>query len=245
MADLQDVEEILEGGRLHRPVDREVLATAIQALLFHQVIYEDLDRIGHRAYDALKAHRGFFERYFAAMGYRFVHSAREQMFALVADGPQYGSAKARLKKDETLIMLALRLLLENGMRAGTMDGLGRVPATTDDLHDSLRMIASSEAPSEGRLDEILKDLQRHGGVSLGEKDTAEKNRPLTVLPGIAVLVSDSFVEKVITWLEAGGLGADGDGDVLAFVAQTDSSATTAPLAAPETQAAEPAADMEG
>ena len=50
MADLQDVEEILEGGRLHRPVDREVLATAIQALLFHQVIYEDLDRIGHRAY---------------------------------------------------------------------------------------------------------------------------------------------------------------------------------------------------
>ena len=125
MADLQDVEEILEGGRLHRPVDREVLATAIQALLFHQVIYEDLDRIGHRAYDALKAHRGFFERYFAAMGYRFVHSAREQMFALVADGPQYGSAKARLKKDETLIMLALRLLLENGMRAGTMDGLGR------------------------------------------------------------------------------------------------------------------------
>jgi hypothetical protein len=63
MADLQDVEEILEGGRLHRPVDREVLATAIQALLFHQVIYEDLDRIGHRAYDALKAHRGFFERY--------------------------------------------------------------------------------------------------------------------------------------------------------------------------------------
>jgi len=105
---------------------------------------------------------------------------------------------ARLKKDETIVLLVLRLLYAEGI--SSLDDRGRVESTTDDIHDRLRS-AGEEPPTIKRLIEILKLFQRKGIVRIGENDPEEQLLQLTIMPGVTVLVPDVYVEAVIQWLE--------------------------------------------
>ncbi|HEY1608326.1 MAG TPA: DUF4194 domain-containing protein, partial [Paraburkholderia sp.] len=128
---------------------------------------------------------------------------REALVVLLPGDSPYGRRELRLAKDETLVLLALRLLLENGFKAGQMSEIGRVDSTTDELHDAIRTLAGTEPPIEGRLTEILQEFRRRGMVRIGERDVTDRVTPITVLPGVRHLCTDAFARAIVAWAEAG------------------------------------------
>jgi hypothetical protein len=206
MAELREVGAILDTGK----IEEEELQSALQALLFHQCLYEDWPY--PPAYRIIARHLAHIQPIVGAFGYRIVHHAVASMLVLETDSVVYGVNMARLKKDETIVLLVLRLLYAEGI--SSLDDRGRVESTTDDIHDRLRS-AGEEPPTIKRLIEILKLFQRKGIVRIGENDPEEQLLQLTIMPGVTVLVPDVYVEAVIQWLERqefeaaeAGAGAD-------------------------------------
>jgi hypothetical protein len=202
MLELEEVRELLEGRR-DAPVEKDDIEIAIQALLAHQIIYPDTSLLRRDVYDLIRQHSIFFARYFNAMGVGLTIEASTGMIALVRGRNRYGWQLARLKKDETLTMLALRLCLDEGLRAGLMDDMGRVETNTDEIFDRIRTLGKVEPPPEQRLEEILKWLRKRGGVLLHEPDRFERVTPLTILPGMRILVDDEFALTVNKWITLG------------------------------------------
>ena len=206
MLELEEVRELLDGRRGTAPVEKDDIEIAIQALLTHQIIYPDTSLLRRDTYDLIRRHSLFFERYFNAMGVALSIDPPTGMVALVRGRNRYGWQFNRLKKDETLIMLALRLALDEGLRAGLMDEMGRVETNTDEIFDRIRSLAKVEPPGESRLEEILRWLRKRGAVLLHDSDRIERVTPLTVLPGIRVLVDDEFAATVTRWIDLGSPG---------------------------------------
>ena len=215
MPDLQELEDLLTPAR-GPGVGREDVGVAIQALLFHQFLYED-SRGAKGAYDLVRRHRGFFERYVGAMGLRLVVERTEGMVGVVPGATAYAWRESRLTKDQTLVLLALRYLLEEGTRRGQMTDSGRVESTTDELQDVVRMTARTEPPGETRLVEILAEFRRRGLVRVEERDTAEQLTPIVILPAVRLVCTDEFARHVTAWADTPE-SERGEGDLLGFIA---------------------------
>lgn len=192
MAELREVAAILDAGK----IDEEALQSALQALLFHQCLYEDWPHV--QAYRIIARHLSNVQPIMGAFGYRVTHHPVSSMLVLQTSSVVYGNQMARLRKDETVVLLVLRLLYAEGV--SSLDEYGRVEITTDDVHDRLRA-AGDEPPAMPRLTEILRTFQRKGLVRIGERDAAEQLVVLSVMPGITVLVPDVYVEALVQWLE--------------------------------------------
>ena len=203
MLELDEVRDLLEGRRGSPPVEKIDIEMAIQALLTHQVVYPDTSLLRHDIYDLIRRNSTFFERYFAAMGVGINIEPSTGMIALVRGQNRYGWQFSRLKKDETLVLLALRVSYDEGLRSGLMDEAGRVETNTDEIFDRIRTLAKTEPPTESRLEEILKSLRRRGTVLLHDTDRVERLTPVTVLPGVRIVVDDIFATSVVKWIEMG------------------------------------------
>lgn len=182
----------------------EELTRALQVILKGQCIYAATSGIG-RSYELARHYAPFFRDYFACLGYRFEVAHRDQMvfLALPPEGVRHDAQGERLRKDETLVLLALRLAYEEGLRDSRVATDGTVECTTDDIADSIRSAARSDPPDEARLIEILRLFSRKGALRLGERDRLERVTPLTVMPGIAVLSPDAWMDQVRAWASAG------------------------------------------
>lgn len=203
MLQLDELRDLLEGRRGNPPVEKVDIETAIQALLARQIIYPDTSLLRREIYDLIRRQSTFFERYFNAMGVGIVIEPSTGMIALVRGQNRYGWQFSRLKKDETLVLLALRVTYDEGLRAGLMDEVGRVETNTDEIFDRIRTLAKADPPIESRLEEILKSLRRRGAILLHDTDRVERLTPVTVLPGIGILVDDVFTASVVKWVELG------------------------------------------
>lgn len=205
MRELGEFRQILDGewpegavqGR--KPTEDE-LTRAAQALLTRQCIYSSTPSLG-RTYEILRAYSSFFESYFAVLGYRFVVSPRDQMVALsVPSGEaRYDAIYERLRKDETIVLLGLRLLWEEAISNQNVDDGGIVESTTGELIDKIRTVTQGEPPEEARLLDILRIFQRHGTVRMGVRDRLEKVSPLSILPGVSIVVPDSYLEDLMQY----------------------------------------------
>ncbi|TXN60328.1 DUF4194 domain-containing protein [Methylobacterium sp. WL6] len=186
-----------------RAPDVEELTRALAVLLKGQVIYANTPGIG-RSYELARHYAPFFTDYFACLGYALTVSHRDQMVSLTLaqDGPRHDIVAERLRKDETLVLLALRLIYEEGLRDHRVSTDGLVECTTDDVTERIRTAARSDPPEETRLIEILRLIARRGGLRLGERDRAERVTPVSVLPGILVLASDAWLDRLRAWSEA-------------------------------------------
>ncbi len=188
-----------------KPPSEDELIRALQVVLKSQIVYAATPGVG-RSYELARHYAPFFTSYFACLGYGFAVSHRDQMVYLTvpSEGARHDAPGERLRKDETLVLLALRLAYEEGLRRHRVTSEGVVECTTDDIVESIRTAARSEPPEEARLIEILRFLARKGAVRLGERDRTERVTPLLVLPGIAVLSPDAWMEQVRVWASAGG-----------------------------------------
>jgi hypothetical protein len=103
------------------------------------------------------------------------------------------------------VLLALRLLYEEGLRDNRAGTDGIVECTTDEIVEKIRAVARNDPPEEGRLADILRLYARRGGLRRGERDRIERVTPLSLLPGLTVLASDAWLERLRAWSDAGEL----------------------------------------
>ncbi|MGK9169917.1 DUF4194 domain-containing protein [Inquilinus limosus] len=192
------------GRGMPEPPTEEEVTRCIQILMSRQCIYPHQHHLA-RPYNimATTEYQGFFQKYFAVMGLEFYFDTRSRMVALRFPGVErrrYDWQASRLKRDETLVLLALKLAYEEGFRANIMGARGEVEITTNDLVDKLEMIARVTL-EETRLNDILGLLKRKGVLELGERDPVERVCPLTILSGIEVAVPESYVQQISDWVD--------------------------------------------
>jgi hypothetical protein len=208
--EIDEFREIVDGewpgGAIQgRKPNAEEMRRALQVMLTRQCLYASTPGLG-RTYEIVRAYASFFERYFGTLGYRLVVSPRDQMVALSVprEDTRYDAIYERLHKDETIVLLALRLLWEEAIGSRDIGDGGVLETTTGDLVDRIRAVTQADPPEETRLLDILRMFQRQGAVRVGQRDRIEKVSPLTVLPGVAVLVPDSYLEDLLTWAASPG-----------------------------------------
>jgi hypothetical protein len=197
--DLVDMADTYRPGRgMPEPPDEEGITRCIQVMLARQCIYGHQHHLGP-PYRVLStpAYQPFFRKFFAAMGLEFVHDMRSGMVALKVPGgaPRFDHQRQQLRKDETAVLLALRLTYEEVFRNRQFNDLGTVDTTTDELYDKLAVVGNVQI-DEGRLKDILALLKRKGIVELHDRDPIECVTPLTILPGIEVVVPSTSIERV-------------------------------------------------
>jgi len=198
-----------DGAIQGRRPTQEEMTRALQVLLTRQCIYSSTPGLG-RTYDIVRAYSAFFERYFGTLGYKLVVSPRDQMVALsVPVGEtRYDAVYERLRKDETIVLLGLRLLWEEALGTQDVGEGGTVETTTGELVDRIKTVTQADPPDEARLLDILRMYQRQGAVRVGQRDRIEKVSPLTILPGVSVMVPDSYLEELLLWAAAPGASQD-------------------------------------
>ena len=208
--ELKEFAEIVDAAEARRGRDQtteEDLQRALQALLVHQCLYSDRP-MGGRAYTIVLRHRDFFEKYVGALNYKLVIEQRDGLAAIRPKSAGFGWRETRLKKDETFVLLVLRYIFEDSTRRGDMDETGRVDTNTDEIYDAYKTLARNEPPNESRMKDILWMCKQRGLVRPGDPDKEERITPVTILPGIRVLITDTFVEAVIDWVEKGAVDSE-------------------------------------
>jgi hypothetical protein len=197
--DLVDAKDTYRPGRgVPEPPDEDGITRCIQVMLARQCIYANQHGLGP-SYRVLSTpqYQGFFRKYFAAMGLEFYHDSRSGLVALKVPGraPRFDHQSHRLRKDETAVLLALRVAYEEAFQNKEFNELGRVELTTDQLYDKLSVIGRIEI-DDTRLKEILDLVRRKGVIDLGERDPVERVTPFTILPGIEIVVPSTYIERV-------------------------------------------------
>lgn len=203
--ELKEFTEIVDNDWPHGPnmqkrPSPEELQRAIQLLLTRQCVYSWLPNLG-RLYDIIVHYSPFFERYFGAAGYILRVHPKEQMVAIEVPHGQsrYDTVYERLRKDETQVLLVMRLMWEEAIGRQDIGEYGIAETTTGDLIDRFKTIIQQEPPEENRLMEILRQFSRKGGVKIGVTDRIDHVTPITILFGISNLVPDSFVDDLRLW----------------------------------------------
>ena len=92
MAELREVAAILDSGK----VDEESLQSALQALLFHQCLYEDWPHA--HAYRVIARHLSHVQPILGALGYRVTHHPISSMIVLQPGEVVYGTQLVRLNE---------------------------------------------------------------------------------------------------------------------------------------------------
>jgi hypothetical protein len=202
MFDLREFTQIVDDEWPEKPIGAKIpsedeLTRALQVMITRQIIYSSTQGLGG-AYEIVSTYGSFFARYFKAIGLHFVHSQRDQMVALsVPQGEaRFDAVYERLSKDETLILLALRLVWEEAVANQDIAEGGICETTTGDIIDRYKSATQLEPPTEARLTEIMRLFQRRGGVRVGKRDSIEKVTPVSILPGVAVLAPDTFLDDL-------------------------------------------------
>jgi hypothetical protein len=202
MVELREFSQIVDGEWPETPVGAKTpsadeLTGALQVMITRQIIYSHTKGLGG-AYEVVVTYGSFFARYFKAMGLRLIVSPRDQMVALaVPQGEsRYDSVYERLTKEETLVLLALRLVWEEAVANQDIAEAGICETTTGDVIDRYKSATQLDPPNEGRLMDIMRLFQRRGAVRVGNRDSIEKVTPMSILPGVVVLASDTFLDDL-------------------------------------------------
>lgn len=223
MRELKEFTELVDRGERWieksgqpKPPTPEEITRTIQVLMAHQVVYPHQNQL-KRVYEVLTHFRPFFEAWFAAMGAELFFDHRSRFFVLrpIKQQTRHDALSARLPKDTSMVLVALKVAYEDGIKRNDQGERAEINISSDDLVEKLDVIAGSH-PEEGRLNEILRFLKRKGIVEVGEVDRIERVRPIAILPAIDLLVPEEYLAQVIQ-----SCTSDGTVEVDATAAEAD------------------------
>lgn len=189
----------------------ELFQKAGRELLIKQVIHSDGQR--KSIYRLIVRHKDYFEILLNALGYHLKYDATYEYLLLLPGQDNVGSVRGQIKKDETLMLFALRVMWEEGSRDGEMDDLGRILVDTSMLIDRFITLGGREIPKKSRIKEMLTQWKSRGYILLGEEDQDEEVFPVEIRPVIRDLVTADLAEEVIQFLD----NPPANGDVLTAI----------------------------
>jgi hypothetical protein len=201
LKEFRDIVDQQPGRGVPLPPTEDELQKAMQALLHRQFIYSHEPRY-RGVYKVLSepSVQSFVRKYVAVLGLEFVDNSRAKMVGvrLPPGSIRFDWQATKLKKDETQVLLTLRIAFEEGYRNAQQGERGEVEITSDELLDKLVVVASSEFQQrEVRFYQILDSFERKGICTVGDLDPQERTRVVTILPGIEYVTPEgAFIQRV-------------------------------------------------
>ena len=154
-------------------------------------------------YRLIANHFDYFSNLFDALGWTLY---RDDGFSIIGILPGEAESFARLRMVDTLMLLCLRLLYEEGLERFEVNE-GSVFTQSETLLGRYEALLGRKRPLITEFRDILAKMRRYSLIEMG--DNAEDGLPgIRILPTIR-LVTDSNVQKRI---EAFILSKTGDGD---------------------------------
>ncbi|GGF62253.1 hypothetical protein GCM10007301_22500 [Azorhizobium oxalatiphilum] len=180
------------------PRQYERVVRIIRHLLRHQFIHTD-DRGSAALLEGLL--RADVERlvsaYFEIAGYTLVVREAEGWAGIVPDTEQVGLPRLRI--DETIVLLLLRRLWEEGVQDGEMERHGNVEVTLNEAYDAYQdTVARARRPSlaVGEFKTLVEGFGRKAVVRLTDYDPELQDYGLTIRALIATVAGDDVVDRL-------------------------------------------------
>ncbi len=132
--------------------------------------------------------------YFDVAGYRLVVRESEGWAGILPDTEQITLPRMRI--DETLVLLLLRRLWEEGVQEGDVERYGSVLVTLNEAYDAYQdMVARARRPSLSINDfkAQVESLERRAIVRLGDYDEDIQDIGLAIRALIATVAGDDFL----------------------------------------------------
>lgn len=167
-------------------------------LLRHQFLHVD-DRGSPALMEALL--RPDLERligsYFEVAGYRLIVRETEGWAGILPDTEQISPPRMRI--DETLVLLLLRRLWEEGVQEGDIERHGSVLVTLNEAYDAYQdTVARARRPalSIGDFKALVESLERRAVVRLGDYDEDIQDIGLTIRALVATVAGDDYLNQL-------------------------------------------------
>ncbi|WP_395676453.1 DUF4194 domain-containing protein [Inquilinus sp.] len=167
-------------------------------LLRHQFLHVD-DRGSPALMEALL--RPDLERligsYFEVAGYRLIVRETEGWAGILPDTEQISPPRMRI--DETLVLLLLRRLWEEGVQEGAIERHGSVLVTLNEAYDAYQdTVARARRPalSIGDFKASVESLERRAVVRLGDYDEDIQDIGLTIRALVATVAGDDYLNQL-------------------------------------------------
>ncbi len=203
---------LLEFAQLEERDQRLMQKTTqlIGHLLRHQFLHVD-DRGATSLMETLQRPTSakLIADYFDVAGYRLVVRESEGWAGILPDTERISPARMRL--DETLLVLMLRRLWEEAVQQGDVQARGTVLVTLNQAYDAYQEIVSlgrRPAIHITAFRDLVDGLGRRAIVSLGEVDEDAQDMELTIRPIVAVVAGDDFLASLEQLLQRDALVED-------------------------------------
>ncbi len=189
---LRDMRQLCER---HGDVQPEDLRESARVLMERQFLLRERPR-DREAYRRVANHQDYFTNLFDAIGWT-LH--RDDDFGMIGLLPTASESFARLKLVESLLILCLRLLYEEGMERFQVRE-GAVTVASEVLLGRYETLLGRPRPKLSEYREALVRLRRHSLVETGEAD--EDGLPmLRILPSVRLVAGHKVLERLAALAE--------------------------------------------
>ena len=198
---LRDLKQLCER---QQDLDESSFRATARTLLERQFLFLERPR-DREPYRVLLNHFEYYRNLFDALGWTLL---RDDDFGFVGLAPLEAESYARLHLVDTLLVLCLRLLYEEGMdRFEVQEGCVFVEAET--LHGLYETLLHRERPRLTEFREILRRLARHSLIETGESGEDELPR-IRILPSIRVVTDAQVLDRLKAYLPEDDPGDTGE-----------------------------------
>ena len=188
---LRDLRHVVEksGGK-----DVEEFRLAASALLQRQFLM--LERTRDRdSYRIIVNHFDYFTNLFDALGWS-LH--RDDNFSLIGLLPSDSETFSRLRMVETLMLLCLRLLYEEGMEKFEVTD-GCVFTQSELLLSRYETLLGRKRPQITEFRDVLRTLKRYSMIELGD-DTEDGLPMIRIFPTIRLVTGSRVQERIESFI---------------------------------------------
>lgn len=197
----------------------EQLTETANRLLHRQFIARG-DLGGGAHFDRIASNLEYFKDLFASFGFRFIFN---DTWGYVGYVSPVAFNNARVPTQETIVLLCLRLLYNEGAEKGYfVDSSAQVLVEEDEIQTVFSSMGS-RALKSGELRSILATFKRKGLISFDQTHPIQVSVDVLIRPTITEVVDSSFLARIEVWAEKGsrtettnseatGGASDEDGD---------------------------------
>lgn len=172
--------------------DAQDFQVAAQRLLKHQFMH--VDDYGCRpTYELIRKNLDYFTNLFEAFGFTLVHNDNEAMIGIVSEHP---ALKSSLKLEESIFLLALRMLYEQAVESYDVGDAGCVEIDSETLLQTIETLTHRTRVPFSRMNEILKNFRSNGLVRLEDCDLEESMIRVFIRPTIRYVTGQDVLTQI-------------------------------------------------
>ncbi|MDQ0392880.1 DUF4194 domain-containing protein [Labrys monachus] len=185
------------------PRTMERVSQTIHHLLRHQFIHTD-DRGSASLLEIVRRPTtgALLGSFFDTAGYKLVLRESEGWAGILPDTERM--APPRMRIEETLVLLVLARLWQEGVQDGEVGEYSNVLTTLNDAYDAYQGLASRSRRAALRIEafrDIVHELARRAVVRLHGYDEEFQDQELTIRPIVTLLAGEDFLATIEIFLQ--------------------------------------------